>query len=386
MRSHPFIFSNERKYRLGRHVSFWVAWFLFFGLLYAANPFMSPLTYLERLPSTLTEALLFMIVHIFLSYSLMYFVLPVYLLKNKYFETAIWTVILFFVAGVFSSLISINVIQMVRQMIFSESSLIIGPSVSRTFFRGLLAGLRGGITIAGLAVSIKLMKHWYLKEQRNLQLQKENAESQLQLLKAQIHPHFLFNTLNNIYAYTQTTSPVASRLVMGLSDMLRYILHEGNNCQVSLAMEIKMVEEYIEMEKIRYGNKLDLHIAVDMGVEYFNIAPLMLLPFVENCFKHGTSNMLDQPWMNLELFIQENIFTMKLVNGKSPEKTLPDQQAGIGIINVRKRLELLYPGKHELSVINHEEVFVVNLKIQLERATVVPGAFAKNSKIPMKHA
>ena len=97
-----------------------------------------------------------------------------------------------------------------------------------SFYLGLLAGLRGSITIGGLAAAIKLMKHWYVKQQRNLELKKENVESQLQLLKAQVHPHFLFNTLNNIYSYTQNTSPVASQLVMGLSEMLRYMLYEGS--------------------------------------------------------------------------------------------------------------------------------------------------------------
>lgn len=386
MQSHSFIFSNKREYRIARHLSFWFAWFFFFGFLYAASPFMSQLSYLERLPATLVEAFLFMIVHIFLSYSLMYFVLPVYLLKNKYFATAIWTIMLFLIAAVLSSLISLNVVESVRKWVLSEPSLLKRPQLNGTFLQALLAGLRGGITIAGLAVSIKLMKHWYLKEQRNLQLQKENAESQLQLLKAQVHPHFLFNTLNNIYAYTQNTSPVASRLVMGLSDMLRYILYEGNKPQVPLTMEIKMVEEYIEMERIRYDNKLDLHMNVASGVSEFSIAPLLLLPFVENCFKHGTSRMLDQPWMNLEILIQENTFVMKLLNGKSPEKKPEDHTAGIGISNVRKRLDLLYPEKHELSVINHEEVFVINLKIHLERLQRVPSMVIQPSKTLLHHA
>ncbi|MBS1567729.1 MAG: histidine kinase, partial [Bacteroidetes bacterium] len=120
----------------------------------------------------------------------------------------------------------------------------------------MMAGLRGGLTIAGFAATIKLMKYWYTKERKNLQLQKENAESQLQLLKAQVHPHFFFNTLNNIYSYTQNTSAVASKLVMGLSDMLRYMLYECNQPLVSLDKELKLLKDYSVLEQIRYDNRL----------------------------------------------------------------------------------------------------------------------------------
>jgi LytS/YehU family sensor histidine kinase len=237
-----------------------------------------------------------------------------------------------------------------------------------SFYLGLLAGLRGSITIGGLAAAIKLMKHLYVKEQRNLQLQKENAEAQLQLLKAQVHPHFLFNTLNNIYSYTQNTSPIASQLVMGLSEMLRYMLYEGSHLLVPLSREMKMIEEYITLEKIRYGNQLELHIDLPDDGEGLVIAPLLLLPFAENCFKHGTSNVLEHPWLNLQVSLEGNTMFMKLLNGKSIPNEKANGKQGIGISNVRKRLELIYPGKHLLSVTDDPDVFIVNLKLELANA------------------
>ena len=128
------------------------------------------------------------------------------------------------------------------------------------------------------------MKYWYVKEQRNLQLQKENVEAQLQLLKAQVHPHFLFNTLNNIYSFTQNTSPVGSKLVTGLSDMLRFILYECNQPLVPLSKELKMIQDYINLEQIRYGNKLDIHLDFPENTNDLYIAPLLLLPLIENSF------------------------------------------------------------------------------------------------------
>ncbi|RYZ29304.1 MAG: two-component system sensor protein [Chitinophagaceae bacterium] len=237
------------------------------------------------------------------------------------------------------------------------------------FYLGLLAGLRGGITVGGIAAAIKLSKYWYVKEQRNLQLQKENIASQLQVLKAQVHPHFLFNTLNNIYANTQVTSPVAANMIMGLSELLRYMLYECNKPVVLLSKEVKMLKEYIALEKARYGNELDICVNESLQETGLVISPLLLLPFVENCFKHGTSKMLDQPWVSLDISVEDDWLKMKLLNGKISGSTATTK--GIGLTNVIQRLELLYPRKHELSITDEEEVFIVNLKILLERDTTL---------------
>jgi LytS/YehU family sensor histidine kinase len=217
-----------------------------------------------------------------------------------------------------------------------------------------------------MAAAIKLMKHWYVKEQRNLQLLKENAESQLQLLKAQVHPHFLFNTLNNIYSHTQGVAPVASQLVMGLSDMLRFMLYECNQPLVPLSKEFTMIRDYVTLEKIRYDEQFDIHLDIPTDTGNLHIAPLLLLPLVENCFKHGTSNMLEQPWLNLQIHLKEDTMEMRLMNGKAKQQK-QEHNFGIGIQNVRKRLELIYPGKHVLKIMDEEEVFVVTLSLQLER-------------------
>ena len=368
MQQYLFIFSNERRYRIQRHLAFWLFWWLSQAYLYSFTPRFVPTSFGFRLMQSTIESLIYLGPHIFLSYALIYFVIPRYLLKNKYTLTAIWVAMLFFITAAFSAVLSLTIIYDVRKRFSPDTAFFtFSGSYAKSFFNALLAGLRGGITVGGLAAAIKIMKHWYVKEQRNLQLQKQNAESQLELLKAQIHPHFLFNTLNNIYSFTQDTSPAASKLVLGLSDILRYMLYEGNQLFVPLSKEIKMIGEFIALEKIRYGNKLDLHIDVPENGKDLVIAPLLLLPFIENCFKHGTSTMLEQPWLNLQITIAENVMTMKLLNGKSPGKANSEAKPGIGINNARKRLELIYPGKHELSLINDTDVFIVALKLELEK-------------------
>lgn len=385
----PFIFSDERKYRLRRHLYFWITWWLFQGFLYSFVALYNSSAFLDRLPVSLIESAIFLVVHIFLSYSLMYFVIPRYILKQKYIATIAWVAFLVLIAAGLSALLSITLVDPLRASWQADKSRYTGPPppLYIKVHLSLMAGLRGGITIGGVAAAIKLMKSLYLKEQRNLQLQKENAESQLQLLKAQVHPHFLFNTLNNIYSYTQNTSPEASRLVTGLSDLLRFILYECNQPLVPLSKELKMIRDYIELEKVRYGNELELHIDLPGEKETgsLQIAPLLVLPLIENCFKHGTSQILEQPWISLKITLEGQQLRMKLLNGKSTQQPPSGSNgtSGIGIRNVEKRLALLYPGKHELIITNDEDVFIVNLKVELE---TINEPSLKINLTPLTHA
>jgi LytS/YehU family sensor histidine kinase len=152
---------------------------------------------------------------------------------------------------------------------------------------------------------------------------------------------------------------------MGLSDMLRFMLYECNQSQVPLLKELKMIQDYISLEQIRYDDHLDVHIDLPANTDNLAIAPLLLLPLVENCFKHGTSHMIEQPWLSLHVGLENNRMYVKLMNGKANE-VVNNNHKGIGIMNVRKRLALLYPGKHELTITDEAEVFIVNLWLQLD--------------------
>ncbi len=367
MQQYPFIFSDERRYRIRRHFAFWSIWWVFQGFLYSFIAIGTGIDYPLRLLSSLFESLIYLVPHIFLAYSLMYFVIPRFLLRQKYWLTALCVVIIFLITSAISAALSVTIIKTVRDLIIGNQGYNPQRTTAVNIFFSLMAGFRGGITIGGMAASIKLMKYWYVKEQRNLQLQKENVEAQLQLLKAQVHPHFLFNTLNNIYSHTQNTAPVASALVSGLSDMLRFILYESNQPVVALSKEIKMINDYITLEKIRYGNKLDLHVDLPEQTNDLYITPLLLLPLIENSFKHGASNMLDQPWISLKIQVQGQQMQMKLLNGRSEGLEIEETTSGIGIQNVEKRLALLYPNRHEFLITSDDEVFIVNLKIELEK-------------------
>lgn len=386
MKQYPFIFSDKRAYRLQRHFMFWLVWWLSQGFLYSFVAINIQVSYWVKLPSSIAESLVFLVAHIFLAYSLMYFVIPRFLLQQRYWLTAAWVVLLFFMTACMSVLLSSTAIPLVRGWMLTPGFGGVAGNMRNSIFYSLLAGLRGAITVGGIAAAIKLMKYWYVKEQRNLQLQNENAESQLKMLKAQVHPHFLFNTLNNIYSYTQTLAPMASKMVLGLSDMLRYMLYECNRPVVPLAKEIKLLKDYCLLEQVRYDHHLDLQMDIPHYDRELYIAPLILLPFVENCFKHGASNMIEKSWVSLGIYVEGNCMKMKLLNNKpAGAQASENTGTGIGIANVLARLELLYAGKYELAITNEGEIFIVNLSIQLDNQ-LVPPAISTTAKKTIKHA
>ena len=367
MFSQDFIFSEKKSDRIKRHLVFWSFWWLWFTFIHALLPMTSPEnSYFKNIPYSLVESPLLLFPQIFLVYPLLYFVLPRFIFTNKYVSAIVWSAIFIAISGIVNQLMIMYVNRPVLEFILPENFL---RNTQRTpeasFVMGVLSSFKGGLLGAAFAVGLKLLKHWYLKEKRNLELLKEKTEAQLQLLTAQIHPHFLFNTLNNIYSQTLTESPKGSRMIMTLSDLLRYILAEGNKTCVPLGKELTMLNDYINLEKIRYGNKLDMHVSMPEQTHDLQITPLLLLPFVENCFKHGASKFLTNPWINLKIELRETTMMMKLMNGKDIFHAENPAKLGTGIENVKKRLELLYKDKYDLQIINDAEIFVVNLKLEL---------------------
>lgn len=219
--------------------------------------------------------------------------------------------------------------------------------------------------MAGFAVTIKIMKRSWLKQQEALQEAREKAKAELQLLKSQIHPHFLFNTLNNVYFLTLTASQKAPEMLEKLTGMLGYILNECNQSYVPLEKEIKMIEDYMALEKIRYGERLEMELEIKGNYKTKMISPLLLIPLVENSFKHGASKMLEHPWVSLNITVDGEYLLLLMSNSRPEEAILPHHNGHIGLKNLKKRLQLLYPAAHELSIVNRADSYEVFLKIEL---------------------
>ncbi|MCX3267448.1 histidine kinase [Pedobacter agri] len=368
MQQLPFLFAREGGWRLARHLSFWSAWFIFQLLLYSFSP--SPVlqhqAFLNRILITLPETLIFLIPSMFLAYTLMYWVIPRQVIPGDYLWAVLSSILLMVLTSALSAALSMSLVDYLRHRNGARLSPRIATERHPVFYiqlgTAMLAGLRGSITVGGVAAAVKLMKCFYQKQEAALRLEKEKANAELQMLKAQLHPHFLFNTLNNIYAFTQEVSPKASAMVMGLAELLRYILYDCNKPLVPLDQELKMIRDYIQLESARYGEGLDISLQLPDGGGY-RIAPLILLPFAENAFKHGASQLIERPWISVDISMNVDWLTMKLINGKPGQ--LKTGMPGIGIENVRKRLELLYPGMHALKISNMEEMYIVDLEIKL---------------------
>ncbi|WP_051296351.1 sensor histidine kinase [Eisenibacter elegans] len=219
-----------------------------------------------------------------------------------------------------------------------------------------------------LATSIKILKLWYKEQQNAKSLAQEKLEAELKFLKGQIHPHFLFNVLNNLYALTLKKSDVAPEVVLRLSDLMNYMLYESNTEYTTLEKEVEYLQNYIALEKVRYGDRAEVVFNVSGGINGRRIAPMLLLPFVENAFKHGVSGEIELSWVSLDLVIKDDMLTFKVENSKAPahfRRAQQDYAHGIGLQNVRRRLELLYKDRHELKIFDEENTYMIVLKVRL---------------------
>jgi sensor histidine kinase YesM len=373
MLSRDFIFSERKSDRIKRHLLFWLCFWIFNAFLPGFSPGKN---YFSNIPYAALKTFQDIIPQIFFAYVLIAFILPRFVLKNKYILSFFWLIFFVLATGALGFILA--------NYVFPGASVY---QVSGNLWVNLVSYSKGTLVAATAVCSIRLFKHWHLKEKRNLELLKEKTEAQLQLLTAQVHPHFLFNTLNNIYSRAQDESPGGAKMIMELSQILRYVLDEGKHELVPLDNELQMLTDYIHLEKMRYDERLDLHLLLPSKTSNLYITPLLLLPFVENSFEHGISNTQSKPWINLKIELQDSSLVMKLMNGKKTAQDANNDKEGIGMQSVKKRLELLYAGKYDLQINEDEEVFIVNLRLEL---TMIPSAkpvqLSANSKVSVPDA
>lgn len=338
--------------RVTKHVLFWLAYVAFFTTLYGSfND-----DYLRQLEMQL----LYLPEKMIATYVVIYLLMPHYLLKKRYTPFFLW---LIFILGL-SGFVHWATVIYVEQPLFYPGE---DWDVSIFHWGKIIKSVTYIYPVVAIAVVIKIFKRWYVYQQAAQQLVHEKLEAELKFLKAQIHPHFLFNTLNNLYALTLKKSDDAPDVVLRLSDLLNYMLYECNANWVPLNKEIEVLENYLSLEKIRYGERLD--IIYNLKGEHSSkvIAPMLILPFVENSFKHGASEETQNAWVDIDITIKDNEMTLKVDNSKSNLKAedIRSYKEGIGLKNVQRRLELLYPQRHELRLLDSETSYLVILKLDL---------------------
>lgn len=237
-----------------------------------------------------------------------------------------------------------------------------------------LRGLQWSASKVGFVLilfsTFKLIWDYQRKQEQINELEKEKIESELKFLKSQINPHVLFNNLNNIYSYALEKSEKVPGMLLKLSDIMRYMLNEGENQFVPLEKEINYLKDFIELQKLRLEERGTVNLAVQGNPQNYTIPPLLLVAFVENSFKHSMRSEIDNIYIDFKLNIEDGklYFTSKNTfsesDGPDPIGT-NERETGIGLKNVQKRLQLIYEGKHELEILKEEGYFIVKLNLDL---------------------
>ncbi|UOQ70668.1 sensor histidine kinase [Hymenobacter cellulosilyticus] len=192
------------------------------------------------------------------------------------------------------------------------------------------------------AVLIRFVQFLLTSSNQSLRLQRENLNLEVSFLKAQVNPHFLFNTLNNIYTMVVKQDERAPTMVQHLTDLMHYTVYESDAALVPLSREVGFLEDYLELERLRYGKKVSIRYQKSGPVEQFRITPLLFFPFVENAFKHGVDSSLDASWVSITLRVQDGQLHFEVSNSLTPTGPPRREFGGVGIANVQKRLQLHY--------------------------------------------
>ena len=329
--------------KVGTHLLFWLLIFIYFawGFGLQVNLERSVLNTLAYLPG-----------YVLMVYPLLYFLIPRFLLKRKIWHFLFGFAVLVLLCALYAGFGQLAVNGVPRL-----------AGVSITVGRNVLPFVHVG----ALAASGKLLKYWYLQRKQTLEAEQQRTVAELALLKAQLHPHFLFNTLNNLYSHTLEFSPKSPEIVLKLAALLRFMIYESNVSKISLLKEVELLQDYISLEQLRYGDRLDISVSIAGEPEKYQIAPLLLLPFLENAFKHGTSKQIDQCWISLNLSIEDDVMNFKLLNSIDTNAGEDSNSNGIGLNNVTRRLNLLYKSRYHFETVRLPEVFVVKLELPLEK-------------------
>jgi len=333
---------NSRSTNVLLHLAFWLLIFLYFSWGFSAG---------INFIASVKNILVYMPGFIFLVYTLIYFLIPRFLITKKYWRFLGLLILVLAICTIYAEVAQ----GLVRGGVFNGISMRQG--------RGVLPFIH----VAGIAISINLVNHWYRQKEETLEALQQKTAAELELLKSQVHPHFLFNTLNNLYSFSLDNSPAVPEIILKLSGLLRFMIYESSAPLITVSKEIMLLTEYISLEQLRYGSRLDVSITVKGDGDGKLLPPLLMLPLVENAFKHGTSNQTDQCWISFYLHITPEGLRFKLVNSMDAEVKPPDTDQGVGLNNVRRRLELLYPGEHVFTTEAAKDVFIVNLEFPWNR-------------------
>jgi LytS/YehU family sensor histidine kinase len=341
--------ANVLNRRWFQHISYWVLFVMFFALAWGTHD--------DNYVKTLSVELINLPIKIALVYSVIYYLFPQFLFKGK-----VWVFI-----GLFLLLMLLaSVCQRIMDNLVIVDNFF--PDWQKEPTLNIVQLVRGAVNISSvlaIPMTVKIMEYLSSVQQREQTLAKDKLEAELVFLKNQVQPHFLFNTLNSLYSLILKKSDKSLEVLLKLSDLLRYMLYETNGPQVHLQKEIDSVISYIDLEKVRYGKRVDVSLNIWGEKENFSIAPMLIIPFIENSFKHSTRDFNKAAWITIEIGIKDETLILKTENSLPQNPIDTPAASGIGLKNVQRRLNILYPKRHELKIESSEDSYLVILKLKL---------------------
>lgn len=350
--------------RVFYHIAFWIGYILFKAFLNISSELNGPESSFNfsLLKTLLAAQLVLLVVKVPMVYALFY-------ITEKYIGKH-WNLIKTVLAAFLLFTISLAAFLPAKQFLMIEWVYQQETTLAATLtFPSILSSLFILFFVCGIAMAFKLVRSSIKQKETEKEIIRQKLETELAFLKSQTNPHFLFNTLNNIYALARKKSDDTAPIVMKLSKLLRFMLYESQKKTIPVAKEIQVLDDYIELERIRYTEKLKISFTKNIDNELQPITPLILLPFVENAFKHGASESRFDSYISIALEIQQGHLSFRVDNSKAEEMFGPRPE-NIGLNNVKRQLELMYP-EYSLEINNEIDRFTVILDINLlKHATV----------------
>ena len=327
------------------HSSFWLVFLMVIIILDFSNTGW-PLVFFNKLVDISFYALIV--------YVNLLWLIPKYLTSKKF--------------GIYVGLLLLGVFILTPIKILIQVLLLAGePSFQLYYIKNQSYYFLSMFLVGSTSTLYNIMIEWFRHQSEKLELKTQTMRSELKFLRSQINPHFLFNTLNSLYALTLKKSDDAPEIVLKLSEMMRYMLYECNERRVPLFKEIAYVKNYIDLEKLRQHNQVDININIDGEVNNQTIAPLILIPFIENSFKHGLNSQIKHGYVNIDLVLTDNHLNFTVKNSKLSNEPRKDykKSGGIGLVNVKRRLNLIYPDQYHLKIRNEPNNYTVTLDLKL---------------------
>jgi two-component system, LytTR family, sensor kinase len=345
------------RYRYLLHILFWVGIFVYDVVIWG----LVDNDYYNRFISTAAE----LPVKIAATYFTIYVLIDRFLIRKRY---TLFMILLLASMVVFGFMLRLIAYYYLYPKLYPE-----GLAISLWFPPKILIGIFYIYAWVAIVSSFHLIRHYYQHQQEAQklqraaeQLEKEKLSAELKLLKSQINPHFLFNTLNNLYVLTLNHSANAPHMVHKLSELMSYMLFDSNQAQVALEKEVHYLRNYIDLEKLRYGERLEVKFNIDGKTDRIMVAPLLMLPLVENSFKHGARNQLAGGWIHIDLELEGKSLVLKVENSK-PNVAESNVSSGIGLQNLVKRLEYLYPDQYTLQLFDEADTYMAVLRLRLNK-------------------